>query len=215
MKIRYDVYCVEKGWEPAEAFPDRLESDDFDEVAVHLLLRNRTDGKPIGTARIVYPDPAVSDGRLPSVALSPPLEQSLFDYCGLDGMFEVSRLTISREAMAGNLRGSDPGLPNASPALALLRGVLRATAFDGYQTACMIVAPPMKRMLTALGCRFNDIGVRIEHKGIRVPLYRNLHAMLAEMHDIRPDVWRYVTDGGETWPLDRDAIAREPRPTVI
>lgn len=215
MKIRYDVYCLELGWESAEAFPDRLERDVFDEAAVHILLKERAGGQPVGAARIVYPDAAVSDGRLPVVTHSAQLERSLADYCGLDSVFEVSRLTMSREAMTSGLRGGDAGLPNASPALALLKGVLQATAYDGYPTACMIVALPLKRMLTSLGCRFHDIGIRIEHRGVRVPLYRDMAALLAEMHDIRPDVWRYVTDGGDTWPLDRAALARERRPTIL
>jgi N-acyl amino acid synthase of PEP-CTERM/exosortase system len=215
MKIRYDVYCVERGWESAEAFPDRLERDVFDEGAVHILLRERAGGQPVGAARIVYPDAAVSGGRLPVVTHSAQLERSLADYCGLDNVFEVSRLTMSRDAMTSGMRGCDAGLPNASPALALLKGVLQATADDGYPTACMIVALPLKRMLMALGCRLHDIGIRIEHRGVRVPLFRDLAALLAEMHDIRPDVWRYVTDGGETWPLDRAALAREKRPTIL
>jgi N-acyl amino acid synthase of PEP-CTERM/exosortase system len=214
MKIRYDVYCLEKGWESADAFPDRLERDGFDETAVHVLLKDRARGQAVGAARIIYPDPDISEGRLPAVALSRPLEAALAQYCGLDGVFEVSRLTISRDALASGSRGFDAALPNASPALALLKGVLQATAYDEFNTACMTVAPPMKRMLTALGCRLHDIGVRIEHRGVRVPLFRNLHAMLAEMHEVRPDVWRYLTDGGETWPLDRAALVHERIPAL-
>jgi hypothetical protein len=32
---------------------------------------------------------------------------------------------------------------------------------------------------------------------------------MTNIHDGRPDVWRYLTDDGAIWPVDRAAVERE------
>ncbi|MGK7950603.1 MAG: GNAT family N-acyltransferase [Xenococcaceae cyanobacterium] len=39
--IRYQVYCEELNFEPAENFPNGLEKDIYDERSIHYLLQHR------------------------------------------------------------------------------------------------------------------------------------------------------------------------------
>lgn len=52
-KLRYQVYCLEKGFEEAQKFADNLEKDEYDEKAAHFLIRCHATQSWIGTFRIV------------------------------------------------------------------------------------------------------------------------------------------------------------------
>ena len=43
-RMRYEVYCLEMGFERPEQFPDGLERDDYDRRARHCLLQHRATG---------------------------------------------------------------------------------------------------------------------------------------------------------------------------
>ncbi|QSA95686.1 PEP-CTERM/exosortase system-associated acyltransferase [Methylococcus sp. EFPC2] len=53
-KLRYDVYCLEKGYEEAKKFVDQLEVDEYDDTSAHFLIRCRATQSWIGTYRIVF-----------------------------------------------------------------------------------------------------------------------------------------------------------------
>ena len=43
-RLRYQIYCMETGFERPEDFPDGLEKDAFDGRAVHSLLQHKASG---------------------------------------------------------------------------------------------------------------------------------------------------------------------------
>lgn len=207
-RIRYDVYCAEKGWEPVEKFPDRLERDDLDDQAVHVLVKHRATSRAVGCARVLYADSMPKGGTLPSLARSPDFRDVCAGIPGTVRMVELSRFAVPRSSDIPNgatLRDRSAGYVG----LALMKGAIRAIAFDDVTHICMTTTIAVKRLLEMFGMRLNDVGIRVEHRGIRAPLYRDIAAMLAEVHETRPDVWRYVTDDGEIWPVDPDSLARE------
>lgn len=204
MKIRYATYCVRKGWEAPDGFPDQLESDEFDDDAVHILLRDRHQGRPIGTARLIFGHRAATR-RLPSLGWSPEFSHHAESAFRVTRAVELSRLAIAQGPQAATMRG---GLP----LLGLIKGLCRATAFDDVNTVCMTTTLALKRMLQGFGFHLHDLGLRIEHRGTRAPLYRDIPALLYGLYTVRPEIWRYVTDNGETWPLDPAALEREILP---
>ena len=56
-RLRYQIYCMETGFERPEDFPDGLEKDAFDGRAVHSLLQHKASGDYAGTVRLVLADP--------------------------------------------------------------------------------------------------------------------------------------------------------------
>ena len=89
-KLRFKVYCEEWNFEKPEKYPDRQETDEFDNNAVHFAALDNT-GKTVGTVRLILFSP---EGF--------PLEK----YCDIknsgDGIrgedtAEISRLLISRD----------------------------------------------------------------------------------------------------------------------
>lgn len=90
-RLRYQVYCVERGFLPADDYPDKRERDAFDDDSIHVGAVDSL-GALAATARIVKPGPA----GLPLF-----LHCTLFpDVTTLDDIgnvvVEVSRVSISR-----------------------------------------------------------------------------------------------------------------------
>ena len=57
-ELRYDVYCIDRAYENASAFPDKRERDNHDAESVHFLVRNRTNGQFVASMRLVVGEPS-------------------------------------------------------------------------------------------------------------------------------------------------------------
>ena len=55
-RIRYQVYCVERGFESAQEHATGLETDAYDNRSLAGLLIHRPSGDAMGTVRLVLPD---------------------------------------------------------------------------------------------------------------------------------------------------------------
>ena len=93
-QIRYRVYCREFGYEPAEAFPDLREWDQYDSHSLHSLITHRRSGQPAGCVRLIC---ASDHHSLPvedfcSEALHLGYLETLAD--NRNEMCEVSRLAV-------------------------------------------------------------------------------------------------------------------------
>lgn len=54
-KIRYQVYCIESGYEDHRAFPDGEEKDEWDDHSAHFLVRSKTTGEWMAAMRLILP----------------------------------------------------------------------------------------------------------------------------------------------------------------
>jgi N-acyl amino acid synthase of PEP-CTERM/exosortase system len=94
--IRYQVYCVERGFLDGAHYPTQLESDEFDAHALHVLATHRA-GHPAGTARLVM------SSRLGFPAMQHCVFSEEFSFLNdpshpaLARYGEVSRLAVSKE----------------------------------------------------------------------------------------------------------------------
>ncbi len=55
-RIRYRVYCEDMQYEPAQQFPDGLETDEFDRHSLHCLVTHKRTARPAGCLRLVEAD---------------------------------------------------------------------------------------------------------------------------------------------------------------
>jgi N-acyl amino acid synthase of PEP-CTERM/exosortase system len=81
-RLRYRVYCDEFKYEPADAFPDEAEHDEFDPHSLQCLIVHRPTGRTAGCARLVN----VSSKR------DMPLER----FC-MDSVYDEYRQIMSRD----------------------------------------------------------------------------------------------------------------------
>lgn len=52
-QIRYQVYCLETGYEDPETYPEKMEYDSFDDRSVHFIARAKETGSWIAALRLV------------------------------------------------------------------------------------------------------------------------------------------------------------------
>jgi len=96
-RIRYRVYCEDMQFEPAEQFPDNLETDEFDDHSLHCLVTHKRTGQPAGCMRLVE---AGTELQLPfeKRCLNSVYTEFMADlYEHRDSICEFSRMAIDRD----------------------------------------------------------------------------------------------------------------------
>jgi N-acyl-L-homoserine lactone synthetase len=93
-RVRYDVFCIEKGWIDPALCPDGTEADEWDEIAIHFLAFD--EDTALGTVRLLLGSkqdlPATPYLDLASLGLVP------------HRLVEVSRLATKRSCRSQDLR---------------------------------------------------------------------------------------------------------------
>jgi len=180
-RIRHAVYCEELGYEPLR--DDSLEFDEFDERAVHCLLRSVISREFVGCVRLVMTDPGDPQSRLPFEQLCPSLYPVALDRLARDrsGIAEVSRLAViskyrrrrGEQRVALGIDESDFGTPDRPRfpyiAVGLYLGMIAQARHHGIDTLFMLTERRLAKQLSRLGVGMRTIGEPIEHRGIRYP----------------------------------------------
>jgi N-acyl amino acid synthase of PEP-CTERM/exosortase system len=172
-QVRYQVFCVERGFESPERFHDGQEHDRWDPHADHFVVCDRWSGASVAAMRIVRPTEdglpveqlGCISGRLPTAV-------------GRDQVAEVSRICIPRDASAG-LRPRIRAVQQRSEPeilLGLMRAMHRYSRDHGVQHFYMLVTPAFARLLQRLGLHCTRVGEFVEHRGLRAPYLVDVEA---------------------------------------
>jgi len=187
-RLRYQVYCLERGFLPGQ---DGIERDEFDDHSRHAIVRWRQTGGIVGTVRLVLPKQPASGDDFPI--------QHVCDPIFLRGIprtttGEVSRFALAKQQMK-QVRSS--GAETSSLLrLALLRGALWLSAEAGHTHWLAVMQPTLLRLLRTNGLHFQPLGPMVEYHGMRQPVVADLVPMLARVAREQPAVWNYLTRGG-------------------
>lgn len=194
-RLRYQVYCLERNFEPGKA---GLESDEFDPLSAHVLLRNRHTGQVIGTVRLVVP-------ALCSPGLDLPMEQ-VVDLPRLRQLPHKQLAEVSRFALSKSHRAAS-GTLGALLRLCLIRGIVQLSGELNISHWCALMEPKLLRLLQTSAIYFHQVSGMVEHHGLRQPSYVGLAEMLDRVRQEKPLVWDFITDSGELWQPERIQIA--------
>ena len=194
-RLRHQVYCLERNFEPGE---DGLERDEYDPLASHIILRDRHTGQVIGTVRLVVPALHGSIVVLPMerVASLPRLHQ-----LPRERLAEVSRFALSKCQRAAS------GTLGALLRLCLIRGIVQLSGEMGLTHWCALMEPKLLRLLQTSAIYFQQISGMVDHHGLRQPSCIGLAEMLDRVRCEKPAVWDFITDHGELWQPERFDIA--------
>lgn len=161
---------VAAGWARPEDFPDGMERDEFDDVAVHVL---GWDGAaPVCTGRLVFPP-----GPLPTEVA-----------CGLvveprGRVVDVGRMAVLRSHQTFG----------HGAFLALLCQLYREARTAGFDVACGMMAAPARSLVSRLGLRLEQLGPeRVHHGQPRAPV----RFLLASNVEPLVDRWADGDQGG-------------------
>ena len=185
-RLRYQVYCVERGFEPGS---NGLEMDEFDGDACHVLLIHRQSGDVIGTVRVVPPRRLSPDGSLPMHRVC---DRGLLSHLPLRTTGEISRFALSKQ------RRMSLGA-NSMARLGLMQGILTVSEILGLTHWCAIMEPLLLRLLQMSAIHFVPTGPLVEHHGMRQPSFGDIETVLSRIQREQWDVWNYLTMGGKLW----------------
>jgi N-acyl-L-homoserine lactone synthetase len=154
-QLRYQVYCLEKRFEPVEKFPEQLETDEYDNHSINLIALK--DSMILGTVRLINDNP-----------MGFPVER----YCGFDfsrhgisreNTVEISRFIISREnAKIVNVRSCDI-------IASILSTIQKETRDMNTVYLCAAMGRGMQKLLSRIGIIFFQAGPLVDYHGLRAP----------------------------------------------
>ena len=216
LRIRYQVYCLETGYEDVKLHANGLEQDEFDVRAVHSLLIHRPSGLVAGTVRLVLPNYSIVEDPFPiekhcGAAIKQPIKGA-----NRAELAEISRFCISREfkrrmAEAKTLwaNTSDDSLrmegfdqrrliPHIT--VGLFSAIVSMSAEHRVRYWYAVMEPSLLRLLQRFGIHFETIGPILDYHGERQPCFALADQVLGNMrHECYP-VWELITDRGVRWP---------------
>jgi N-acyl-L-homoserine lactone synthetase len=189
-RLRYQVYCLEKGFEPG---CNNKEIDEFDSRAGHVLLVHRESGEPIGTARVVPSGPSAGLHGLPMTSICAP---GLMRHLPPLTTGEISRFAVSKQRRISCRAGM-------MVRLGLMQGILRLSTTMGLTHWCAIMEPTLLRLLQMSAIHFSPIGPLVNYHGLRQPACLNIDVALERGRIEQPEAWNYVTLAGTLWRRDQ------------
>jgi N-acyl amino acid synthase of PEP-CTERM/exosortase system len=189
--LRYQVYCLETGFEQPTSFWRHEEKDAYDDDAIHFLIRCLNTGDWVAAARLI-----VRGARPLPVESHCALDPGRLGDLGLPGG-EVSRLLIVRGRALDALEEIDaPGFRARARAAArwhathyrseilqrlLIALVTRAREF-GIEELAFFLTPALQRIIARMGIHFRVVGEPCEHRGLRYPCVSNVEAGLRALY---------------------------------
>ena len=226
LQLRYQVYCLETGFENIDEHPNGIEQDDYDQRSVHSLLIHRETDLLAGTVRLVLPNMSNLEDPFP-----------IEEHCGMaikrpikgghrSELAEISRFCISREfkrrvAESHTLWADTQEEPKLAEKLAqrrliphitvgLFAAIVSMSAQHGVRYWYAVMEPSLLRFLQRFGIHFESIGPMVDYHGERQPCFALSDQVLGNMRAECYPVWELITGGGTRWPARGDP-AQHPR----
>jgi N-acyl amino acid synthase of PEP-CTERM/exosortase system len=191
--LRYQVYCVEHQFLPANAYQGERERDEFDEHSLHAVLIYRPTAEIVGCVRLVLSHQEDQRRPIPLHGLIGAEVRQRLDRCDPMRLAEISRYAVSKRfrRRAGETFYPDTGshqitapdprrlLPHIS--LGLFRAIGRLALDNNVSTLCAAMAPSLLRLLERFNISFESLGPPIDYHGVRQPCVAETLVLLAEI----------------------------------
>lgn len=210
--LRYQVYCLEKQFEPSERFDNCLEIDSFDQHSVHFLIQHKASGNWVGAARLVIGEPA----QLPITRIA---RFSLEGYDVEGKRFaELSRLSILKSFRR---HGEQQYVSEPEVLLGLIRAVKDYSEQAKIDYWLFLCRRSIMRIVGNLGMHMDIIGEPCEYRGTRFPYLAKVatafdgiaqrsmevHAMFSRRHTLIPYSLLRWNLQGESEGVEKPALA--------
>lgn len=223
-RLRYQIYCDEKGFEDTANHPGQMERDEFDGHAAHSLLVFRETGDIAGTVRLVLANSDCPEALFPierHCGLAG--DSEIFEHPGLSRNLigEVSRFAISKEfrrrfAEGKYVWGSELSAMSEQQVkglverrlmphmiLGLVAALVRMSEENNVTHWYAAMEPALVRLLGRFGMVFDTVGSVMDYHGKRQPCFTDLGQFLSRMKEHSEkhghNTWNQVTQDKELW----------------
>jgi len=177
-RVRYQVYCIECGFENPTNYPHGMEWDKYDPFSIHFIALNEH-GEAVGTVRLIMDSP-----------LGFPIEE----HCQIDSRLELSHRSrtaeISRLAVTKKSR-----CPEIT--LGLWRRVYLESKKLGIHYWYAAMERKLQRLLRRFHLVFEQIGAVVDYNGLRVPCFGMIQAVEHRLSQEDPAMYDYFQGGCE------------------
>ncbi len=217
--LRYQVYCLETGFESQEKCSFEygqdgkkvfFEIDEFDDRSSYYLIRHRQSGLYAATVRLILPDYENLQAPFP-IEKHCSLNQSISDPLVRAGLAEVSRFAVSRHfkrrfgeanSFVGISENADAYfaadrrriIPHIT--IGLLAALMRMTIEQKITHWYAVMEPALFRLLQRFGFSFKIIGPPVDYRGLRYPGFAKIEELLPNIKKTCFPIWA-LTTGGE------------------
>jgi N-acyl amino acid synthase of PEP-CTERM/exosortase system len=218
-RLRYEVYSLEFGFENPYDFPNKLETDEYDDHSVHFVSINEYD-EVIGTVRMILDSekgfPVEHASEITGFKAKPAPKH----------ITEVSRLAVSKtmrrrpedgihgvESYIPQPQGGVSDVPNKNnPGVekrqkpVIIMGLYKTVYLKckelGISHMYIITEDKLFHALYKFGFVFTQVGPSVEYHGKRTPYATSWHAIEKHMHEHHPDLLNFLTFGLDKrhWP---------------
>ena len=211
-KLRYQVYCVETGFENPSDHPGEIETDDFDDSSVHYLIRHRKTGSYAATTRLILPNNNNLDKPFPIELFSNIDNTEELQDKQRRFMAEASRFCVSKDFKkrkgdsAASLTGISPDWEKKTQAeerrtyphlsIALYACLIRMSHENDVKYWYAVMEPALIRFFTTLGIYFIGIGPVTDYHGMRRPCVIKVSDLLAGVYEKNPAIWAMMSSEG-------------------
>jgi len=223
-KLRYQVYCIETGFEDPELYPDNMEFDEFDSHSIHYLIYHRSLEVNMGTTRLILPDVNNPDKLFPIEIHSQIDNFDALKHISRNHLAELSRLCVSKEfrrrknennTITGINTGNNTGInidqenvitqeerrvfPHIT--LALFACLVKMSHENDIHHWYAIMEPALMRVFSTMGINFTAIGPLTNYHGDRLPCIINVNDLLEGVAKKDLGKWNLLTNKGKFWNL--------------
>lgn len=225
-KLRYQVYCIETGFEDPEQYPDGMEFDEFDSHSVHYLIYHRKLEVYMATTRLILPDTNNPDNLFPIEIHSQIDNFDALKHISRNYLAEASRFCVSKQfrrrknemnTITGiNTRINTRGNSGSSSeqenvftqderrifphiTLALFACLIKMSYENNIQDWYAVMEPALIRVFSTLGMNFIGIGPLTDYHGKRRPCTIKVKDLLDGVERKDLNSWNMLTNKGNFW----------------
>jgi N-acyl amino acid synthase of PEP-CTERM/exosortase system len=223
-RVRYRVYCEEFHYEPVNAFPDHLETDEFDASSRHCLVAHKATGMPAGCARLVLagersllPMEKFCAGAIDEKFIRP-FDGKRHTICefsrlGVDGAFR--RRLGERESRFGEISALDCSKREQRTfsmiAVATILSALAMSEIIGRPHCFAMMEPFLPRLLRRSSIIVHPAGKETEYHGVRAPYYFETRELVSHMAEELQEFYAVICADFARSGLRSPAVAAEAR----
>lgn len=211
-KLRYQVYCIETGFENADLHPAGMESDEYDNRSYHYLILHKKSETYAATTRLILPSVESSEQLFPIEKHTCIDNVEFLRNIPRENLAEASRFCVSkdfkrRKNEARTLVGIESNwveiftenerriFPHIT--IGLLACLIKISSENNIHYWYAVMEPSLARFFLSLGINFIPIGPLANYHGRRRPYIIKLSEMLESVFKKELDYWNMMTNKGQ------------------
>jgi N-acyl amino acid synthase of PEP-CTERM/exosortase system len=183
-RIRYQVFCLDRGFEDPDAFSTAQETDAWDDQSAHFIVQNKQTRQWVAATRIVLPKRgrplpvdtlgALDRHRLPSSHLR---VGEISRFCIIPNRVAPGDLvegTLAPDSLDAWGIGTIGRSQQFEVTLGMIRTIIVYALKRDLVHCVMLITDAFARLLRKLGVQLHQVGQATEHRGMRTAYLVNM-----------------------------------------